>query len=145
MHDDAALRLQLALAREAGDAAADAMRRIATRNSEPDDPGTSGRRGDRGWTRPGPPVSASQIRDAGRAVDEFAASIVDVDRLLDERRAPGNLAATLDGTAVDLWESTDAAAGVYERITDALANLERVRIALVLGRPLERPLASERT
>lgn len=143
MHDDASLRLRLALAREAGDAAAWAMRRIATRNSEPDDRSTLGGRVDRVW-RPGPAVTASQIRDACRALDEFTASIVDVDRLLDERRAPGNLAATLDGTAVDLWESTDTAAGVYERVTDALANLERVRIALVLGRPLTRPLASER-
>lgn len=130
------LRRAVALARDAGESAAQATRQIALGNADPDDPSTPLHRwlGNRFTAVSGPAVTAAQVLQAGRSMREFSAELLIVNRLLTDRGGDpvDDLADAID----ELSFSTTAAADAHGRINDALADLERVRVALVLGRPL---------
>ncbi len=130
------LRRAVALARDAGESAARTTRQIALGNTDPEDPGTTRHRwlGNRLSAVGGPPVTAAQVQQAGRAIRDFSAELVTVNRLLAERG--GDPVDDLADASDDLSFSTAAAAEANGRVNDALADLERIRIALVLGRPL---------
>jgi hypothetical protein len=134
---DPELRRSLALARDSGEAAARATRQIAMKNTDPDDSGTPWRQrlGGQFSASAGPPVGAGQVRSAGTSLREFSAELARVNALLAERGAApvddlGDASSQLSISMVD-------AAEVHNRVNDALASLERIRIAIVLDRPLD--------
>jgi hypothetical protein len=132
------LRVSLALARDAGEDAASRFRQIATGNTDPGDIDGVVLRdlGGGRWRKRGPTVTGGQVRAAAASLDEFAHAVMAVDRLLDAQGAPGNLMTRLADTPDGGGGSP---ADVYERVNDTLAELERIRVALVLERPITRP------
>lgn len=129
------LRYALALAREAGEAAASSTRRIALRNNDPDDTGA-------GWRHrlgptgvPGPAVTGEQVRSTCADVDEFSSRLTTVNEHLERHGAEP--IDTLSEASSALWSADRPPAEVHNDINRVLAELERLRIAVVLGRPLD--------
>ena len=133
------LRYALALAREAGEAAATATRRIALHNSDPADQNSRRTQwlGGRAASLPGPAVTGEQVRGACSAIDEFSARLSEVNSELD-RLGAGPI-DTLAEVSNDLWSAAIDPADAHNRLNDALAGLERLRIAALLNRPLNHP------
>ena len=133
------LRYALALAREAGEAAATATRRIALRNTDPVDPGPRRAQwlGGRAASLPGPAVTSEQVRSACSSIDEFSNRLAEVNSEL--ARLDAAPLDTLAELSAALWAATVTPADAYNTVNDALADLERRRIAALLGRPIDQP------
>jgi hypothetical protein len=128
------LRHAVLLAIEAGDVAATATRRIATRNSDPDDHST-GLRGmiDR-WSRRsgGPSVTQSQVDRTCENLDDFVTTLDDVN----DQVGPDERLDVSHEWRARLTMSYRAAADIHNEVTATLATLGRYRTNIVLGRPL---------
>ena len=130
------LAVPLALAIDAGDTASAGLRQMVAGNNGSDRSGSGLTRllPDRYGGGRAPRVSANQIRRSCDELDAFALALDDLNEAL--TRFDSQIEWPSDA-ASRLWSSTKNAAPLLNELNDTLARLGRLRVKLILKRPLD--------